>query len=41
MRAAASGAVKAKGLSKKQAAEYVKGVPTKKLPERAKKRKKR
>ncbi len=34
MRAVVSGDIKKKGLSKKEAAEYVKGHPTKRLPER-------
>lgn len=38
MRAAASGAVKAPGLSKKEAKEYVSGYSTKNLPEKAPKR---
>ena len=38
MRAVASGEAKAPGLSKKQAQEYVAGTPTKRLPERVKKR---
>lgn len=41
MRAVASGDVKKKGLSRKQATEYVAGAPTKKLPERVKRKKKR
>ncbi len=36
MRAVASGDIKAKGLSKKKAEEYVKGHDTKGLPERVK-----
>lgn len=40
MRAVAEGDVKAPGLSKKQAKEYVAGTPTKNLPERAKPRRK-
>jgi hypothetical protein len=39
MRAVASGDVKEKGLSKAQAQEFVEHVPTKKLPERVKKKK--
>lgn len=35
MRAAASGDVKAPGLSKEEASEYVSGYKTKNLPERA------
>ena len=35
MRAVASGSVKAPGLSKDQAQEYVSGYPTKSLPETA------
>lgn len=38
MRAVASGAVKAPGLSRKEAREFVEGHPTKALPEKAKKR---
>ena len=38
MRAVASGDIKRSGLSKKEALEYVSGHPTKKLPERKKKR---
>ena len=34
MRAVASGTVKKKGLSKKEAAEFVAGHPTRKLPEK-------
>jgi hypothetical protein len=34
MRGVASGSIKEKGLSKKQASEYVKGTPTKNLPAR-------
>jgi hypothetical protein len=40
MRAVAAGDVKKPGLSKAQAAEYVKGAPTKKLPAHVKKPKK-
>ena len=40
MRAVASGSVKAKGLSKRQAAEYVSGHSTKGLPEKKKSTKK-
>lgn len=40
MRAVASGKVKKKGLSKKEASEYVKGYPTKGLPSKVKKKKK-
>jgi len=36
-RAVASGDIKKKGLSKKEAEEYVKGHPTKRLPEKKKK----
>ncbi len=36
MRAVASGEIKKKGLSKRQALEYVAGYPTKKLPNRVK-----
>lgn len=35
MRAVASGKIKKKGLSKREAGEYVSGHPTKGLPERA------
>lgn len=38
MRGVASGDIKAKGLSRKQAGEYVKGTPTKNLPERKKRK---
>ena len=38
MRAVESGSVKKKGLSKSKAAEFVDGVPTKKLPEKKKKK---
>ncbi len=38
LRAVASGAIKKKGLSKAEAQEYVAGHPTKKLPERKKKK---
>lgn len=38
LRAVASGDAKAKGLSKKEAREYVEGYETKDLPERAKKK---
>lgn len=39
MRAIASGSIKRKGLSKKEAAEYVSGYSTKHLPERKKRKK--
>lgn len=39
MRAVASGDIKKKGLSRKQAKEYVSGYPTGKLPNRVPKRK--
>lgn len=38
MRAVASGEIKKKGLSKAKAEEYVKGYPTKGLPNRARKK---
>lgn len=38
MRAVASGRLKKKGLSREEAEEYVEGHPTKKLPERKKKK---
>ncbi len=38
MRAVASGSIKKKGLSRKEAEEYVKGHPTKGLPEHKKKK---
>jgi hypothetical protein len=38
MQAVAHGGIKKKGLSKRQAAEYVKGQSYKKLPEKAKKK---
>jgi hypothetical protein len=38
MRAVASGDIKRKGLSKRQAAEYVEGHPTKNLPAKVRKR---
>lgn len=41
MRAVASGSVKKKGLSKKEAKEYVSGHSTKGLPEKKKPKKKR
>lgn len=41
MRGVASGSIKSKGLSKKQAAEYVKGTPTKNLPKRVTPKKKK
>lgn len=41
MRAVASGKVKKKGLSKKEASEYVKGYPTKGLPEKKKRKRKK
>jgi hypothetical protein len=40
MRGVASGSIKAKDLSRKQAAEYVKGTPTRNLPNRVKRKKK-
>jgi hypothetical protein len=41
MRAVESGSIKKKGLSKEKAAEFVEGVPTKKLPEKKKPAKKK
>lgn len=41
MRAVASGDIKKKGLSPKQAEEYVAGYKTKSLPNRVKKKKRR
>ena len=39
MRAVASGSVKAPGLSRQEAAEYVEGYSTKRLPEKVKSKK--
>lgn len=39
MGAVAGGAIKAKGLSKKEAKEYIRGQKTKNLPEKVKKKK--
>jgi hypothetical protein len=38
MRGVASGAIKRKGLSRAEAAEYVEGYPTKGLPKKVRKR---
>lgn len=41
MRGVAAGAIKKKGLSRKQAKEYVAGTPTKNLPNKVRGKKKR